>query len=152
MPNMVHLASFWKPEIFGQTVLPDMSLLIGQNLVENVKIEKYIWDILGIFKHCDVRSNQSESFHSHVEHSNWCQKTFGEKCQKFKTWNATFLLIFKHYESVVYRKYICFRWHDNNLIWSISGLWGEIRSWEDGTTIVQKTHDANKHHVQAVRN
>lgn len=28
------------------------------------------------------------------------------------------------------------------------GLWGEIRSWEDGTTIVQKTHDANKHHVQ----
>lgn len=29
------------------------------------------------------------------------------------------------------------------------GLWGEIRSWEDGTTIVQKTHDANKHHVQA---
>ena len=36
-------------------------------------------------------------------------------------------------------------------IWSISGLWGEIRSWEDGTTIVQKTHDANKHHVQTVR-
>ena len=28
------------------------------------------------------------------------------------------------------------------------GLWGEIRSWEDGTTIVQKTHDASKHHVQ----
>jgi len=27
------------------------------------------------------------------------------------------------------------------------GLWGEIRSWEDGTTIVQKTHDASKHHV-----
>jgi hypothetical protein len=27
------------------------------------------------------------------------------------------------------------------------GLWGEIRSWEDGTTIVQKTHDSNKHHV-----
>jgi len=28
------------------------------------------------------------------------------------------------------------------------GLWGEIRNWEDGTTIVQKTHDANQHHVQ----
>ena len=37
------------------------------------------------------------------------------------------------------------------MIWPIiSGLWGEIRSWEDGTTIVQKTHDANKHHVQTV--
>ena len=30
------------------------------------------------------------------------------------------------------------------------GLWGEIRNWEDGTTIVQKTHDANQHHVQVV--
>ena len=27
------------------------------------------------------------------------------------------------------------------------GLWGEIRQWNDGTTIVQKTHDASKHHV-----
>ena len=34
----------------------------------------------------------------------------------------------------------------------ITGLWGEIRSWEDGTTLVQKTHDASKHHVQKVRN
>ena len=30
------------------------------------------------------------------------------------------------------------------------GLWGEIRSWEDGTTIVQKTHDASEHHVLKV--
>ena len=37
MPKMVHLASFWKPEDCGQTVLPDMSLLIGQKLVENAK-------------------------------------------------------------------------------------------------------------------
>lgn len=29
-----------------------------------------------------------------------------------------------------------------------AGLWGEIRSWRDGTTIVQKTHDASQHHVQ----
>ena len=28
------------------------------------------------------------------------------------------------------------------------GLWGEIRQWNDGTPIVQKTHDASKHHVQ----
>jgi hypothetical protein len=27
------------------------------------------------------------------------------------------------------------------------GLWGEIRQWNDGTTLVQKTHDASKHHV-----
>ena len=33
------LASFWKPEACGQTVLPDWSVLIGQNLVENAKIQ-----------------------------------------------------------------------------------------------------------------
>ena len=30
---------FEKPEACGQTVLPDMSVLIGQKLVENAKIE-----------------------------------------------------------------------------------------------------------------
>ena len=29
------LASFWKPEACGQTVLPDRSFLIGQKLAEN---------------------------------------------------------------------------------------------------------------------
>ena len=33
------MASFWKPEASGQTVLPDRSVLIGQKLVENVKIQ-----------------------------------------------------------------------------------------------------------------
>ena len=33
------LASFWKPEACGQTVLPDRSVLIGQKLVENAKIQ-----------------------------------------------------------------------------------------------------------------
>ena len=33
------LASFWKPEAYGQTVLPDRSVLIGQKLVENAKIQ-----------------------------------------------------------------------------------------------------------------
>ena len=33
-------AIFWKPEAFGQTVLPDRSVLIGQKLVENAKIKK----------------------------------------------------------------------------------------------------------------
>ena len=31
------LASFWKPEVYGQTVLPDRSILIGQKLVEKAK-------------------------------------------------------------------------------------------------------------------
>ena len=33
------LASFWNPEAFCQTVLPDMSVLIGQNLMENARIQ-----------------------------------------------------------------------------------------------------------------
>ena len=50
MPKMLNLASFWKPEACGQTVLPDRSILIGQKLVENAKIEKFKWDILGDFQ------------------------------------------------------------------------------------------------------
>ena len=30
------------------------------------------------------------------------------------------------------------------------GFWGEMRGWSDGTTIVQKTHDASKDHVEIV--
>ena len=33
------LASFGKPEACGQTVLPDRSVLIGQKLVQNAKIQ-----------------------------------------------------------------------------------------------------------------
>ena len=33
------LASFWKAEACGQTVLPDRSILKGQKLVENAKIQ-----------------------------------------------------------------------------------------------------------------
>ena len=47
------LASFWRPEACGQTVLPDRSVLIGQKLVKNAKIKKKsnatFWVI---FKHC----------------------------------------------------------------------------------------------------
>ena len=32
------LVSFGKPEAYGQTVLPDRSLLIGQKLVRNAKV------------------------------------------------------------------------------------------------------------------
>ena len=36
------LASFWKPKACCQTVLPDMSVLIGQKLVKNAKTKKEI--------------------------------------------------------------------------------------------------------------
>ena len=38
MPKMSILPCFRKPEAFGKTVLPDRSVLIGQKLVENAKI------------------------------------------------------------------------------------------------------------------
>ena len=41
---------FWKPEACGQTVLPDRSVLIGQKLVENAKIQKSKCDILRNFQ------------------------------------------------------------------------------------------------------
>ena len=41
---------FWKTEACGQTVLPDRSILIGQKLVKNAKIEKFTWDILSDFQ------------------------------------------------------------------------------------------------------
>ena len=44
------MASFWKPEACGQTVLPDRSIWKGQKLVENVKIENFICDIFSNFQ------------------------------------------------------------------------------------------------------
>ena len=44
------LANFGKPEACGQTVLPDRSVLIGQKLVENAKIQKFKYDILSNFQ------------------------------------------------------------------------------------------------------
>ena len=43
---------FWKPETCGQTVLPDMSVLIGQKLVENDKIQNSNATFWVIFKQC----------------------------------------------------------------------------------------------------
>ena len=43
LAKMINWARFWKTpktQAFGQTVLPDMSFLKGQKLVENGKIEK----------------------------------------------------------------------------------------------------------------
>ena len=47
---MDHFNKFFKPETGGQTVLPDRSILIGQKLVENAKIENLKCDILGDFQ------------------------------------------------------------------------------------------------------
>ena len=33
-----------------------------------------------------------------------------------------------------------------------SGFYGEIRDWRDGTTLVQKTHDASPDHVKVLEN
>ena len=49
-----NLAIFWKLEACGQTVLPYMSLLIGQKLVDNAKIKDSIATFWVIFKHCSV--------------------------------------------------------------------------------------------------
>ena len=38
--SKLKMASFCKSEACGQTVLPDRSVLIGQKLVENAKIQK----------------------------------------------------------------------------------------------------------------
>ena len=56
MPKWSILASFRKPATCSQTVLPDMSVLIGQKLVKNAKIENSNETIWVIFKQCaDVR-------------------------------------------------------------------------------------------------
>ena len=49
---------FEKLEACGQTVLPDRSVLIGQKLVENAKIQKLKCDILSNFQTlCSYREN-----------------------------------------------------------------------------------------------
>ena len=66
MPKMVNLTSFRKPQSGGQTVSPDRSFLIGQNLVENAKIKTFKYDFLGDFQTlCDgskFKSRHSKFF------------------------------------------------------------------------------------------
>ena len=47
---MVHFWRVLENQAFGQTVLPDRSILIGQKLVENVKIRKFKCDIVSNFQ------------------------------------------------------------------------------------------------------
>ena len=48
------MASFWKPEACGQILLLDRSILVGQKLVENAKIQKFKCDIFGWFSNTVV--------------------------------------------------------------------------------------------------
>ena len=41
---------FWKPEVSGPTVLPNRSLLMGQKMMENAKIEKLKCDFFADFQ------------------------------------------------------------------------------------------------------
>ena len=47
--NGLFFGEFSKPEACGQTVLLDRSILFGQKLVENAKIEPFKCDILDNF-------------------------------------------------------------------------------------------------------
>ena len=52
--KLIENGQFWqvfeKPDAYGQTVLPDRSILIGQKWLEKAKIEKFKCDILGDFQ------------------------------------------------------------------------------------------------------
>ena len=69
---MVNLASFWKPVISGQTVLPDTSLLKGQKLVKNAKnAKKFKYDIFSNFQTlCYGEFTKVEPTFFHENHEN----------------------------------------------------------------------------------
>ena len=75
------MASFWKPEFYSKSVLSDRSILIGQKLVENAKIEKLKCDILGDFQTlCGERKvgqekNEFHAFHEFNKHKDDDEKT-----------------------------------------------------------------------------
>ena len=52
MPKCSNLTSFWKPEAFGQTVLPDRPVLIWQKLVKMPKFKNSNATFWVLFKHC----------------------------------------------------------------------------------------------------
>ena len=72
-------SQFWRvlENLCGQTVLPDMSLLIGQKLVENAKIQNAtFW---GIFKQCVLVFYGFITLMWKVRVPKWCNKTFHSK-------------------------------------------------------------------------
>ena len=84
------LASFWKPEACGQTVLPDRSILKGQKWVENAKIEKLKYDILGDFHTlCILFEIGSKSIIF-----KFCEQRFFEFPAKNLNWKSSFMSTF----------------------------------------------------------
>ena len=86
MPKMANLASFWKPEACGQTVLPDRSVLKGQKVVENVKIVKFKCDILSNFQTL-VLLKVVGSNYDHVM-ANILLKKLKMRCQQKSPWKS----------------------------------------------------------------
>ena len=103
MPKMLNLASFWKPEACCQTVLPDRSVLIGQTLVENAKIQKFKCDNLSNFQTMWSSESCSAYFFKpwrHVGNFTWCHHHNGTSllfhmlllcCQRVGREQQTFL-------------------------------------------------------------
>ena len=61
------------PETCGQTVLPDRSIIIGQKMAENAKIENLKCDILGDFQTLWAELSSQESL--------WCCPNGSLACQ-----------------------------------------------------------------------
>ena len=84
MPKVVNLARFWKSKASAQTVFPDKSLLKGQKLVGNAKIEKFKWDTLGDFRTLWLLGDGLLFFskmhdHPFLMHSDWQAVTSSEQ-------------------------------------------------------------------------
>ena len=69
MAKLVILAIFWKAEACGQTVLPDRSILIGQKLVENAKIENIFVDFSKFLKFNQVQIEAFRQLMSLIAHA-----------------------------------------------------------------------------------
>ena len=90
---MLNSASFWKPEAWVQTVIPDRSILVGKNWW---KIPKFKWDILVIFKQCGYEKKLAcEVTHSSsTKIGDWSLYKLPKIFPKDKSWvssNPTFL-------------------------------------------------------------
>ena len=85
MPKWFILASFWKPETCGQTVLPDRSILIG---IWILTLKLSFFALLGIIFASNETAGRkplrsSSSF-------NWCKKVYQSCMNKFEAIKSSF--------------------------------------------------------------
>ena len=79
---------FRKPEACGQTVFPDMSVLIGQKLVENMKIDKFKCDILDDFSYSVLQEHYDDDYEIEdfqdvsFKYKSFVWKHFLQSCQR----------------------------------------------------------------------